>query len=334
MDKIRKRIDDARNIKESSLNTYMSCVKKLFRELKEKDETEPKNLDFIKDYDKVIETINSEKSLSSKKIKLTTVLVLLGIDEDKDKAEIKELYKKFNTKLQDLNNQYMSFLKEQRKTPAQEKNWVEFDKIIKITNNLMQDIKNRELQDKKELTNQEFRLLQQYVVLRTYLTFPIRNDFADMKVLSLSKYNKLPEEERRDNNFLVINKGKKEFRLNQFKNIKTLGSRVYKIPAKLNRVINLWFKFNTSGYYLVKKDRVTPLTPNGITKFFNVLFKKYTGKLVSTSLLRHIMISHHLKNEKTLKEIEAEEKKVSDLYMHSKRLNNLYRKIDRSFTRL
>jgi len=100
------------------------------------------------------------------------------------------------------------------------------------------------------------------------------------------------------------------------------------IPKNLNRIINLWLKHNKSGWYLVKTDRETPMNPNTITKFLNKIFQKHTGKKISTSMLRHIMISHHLKNTKSIKQEEDEAKQIENKFLHSKGINQLYRKIE------
>ena len=90
----------------------------------------------------------------------------------------------------------------------------------------------------------------------------------------------------------------------------------------------MWLKYNKSGYYLTNSDRKSPINSNGITKFLNKIFMKEFNKKISTSMLRHIQISHLNKDKPTIKEIEKKEQKVEDKFMHSKAVNELYRKID------
>jgi hypothetical protein len=284
--------------------------------------------DFLQDYDKVMNVVNEEKKITSKKNKLTAILVALNADNPKNT----ELIDKYGNDLKSLSEKYLSFLKTQKKTETQEKNWIEYKDLIKIINKVMRQVREKELTKKKEgdeLTNKEFDLLQQYVILRTYIEFPLRNDFADMRVMKNEEFERLPKSETEKNNYLVVySNTKKEFHINQFKNQKYIGSKVLKIPNPLNRVINLWLKHNKSGYYLVKTDRKTPMSPNGITKFLNKIFLKYTGKKISTSMIRHIVISKTLKGEKTIKQKEEEAKKIEDKFFHSKNVNQLYRKVD------
>lgn len=322
------RIKKTRTIKEASCNTYMSALKKIRKKIiTDKPLTgEIMDTDFLQDYDKVMKVINEEKKITSKKNKLTAILVALNADNPKNE----ELIDKYGNELKSLSEKYLTFLKTQKKTETQEKNWIEYNDLIKIINKVMRQVKEKEItQKKEELTNKEFDLLQQYLVLRTYIEFPLRNDFADMKVMDYNDFVKIPKTETEKNNYLVVySDNKKEFHINQFKNKRYLGSKVLTIPPPLNRVINLWLKHNKSGYFLVKTDKKTPMSPNGITKFLNRIFLKYTGKKISTSMIRHIVISKTLRGEKTIKQKEEEAKKIEDKFFHSNAVNELYRKVD------
>lgn len=324
------RIKKTRNIKNASCNTYMSALKKIRKKIitDKPLNGEIMDTDFLQDYDKVMKVVNEEKKITSKKNKLTAILVALNADNPKNT----KLIDKYGNDLKSLSEKYLSFLKTQKKTETQEKNWIEYKDLIKIINKVMRQVKEKELTKKKEgdeLSNKEFDLLQQYVILRTYIEFPLRNDFADMRVMKNEDFEKLPKNETEKNNYLVVySNTKKEFHINQFKNQKYIGSKVLNIPSPLNRVINLWLKHNKSGYYLVKTDRKTPMSPNGITKFLNKIFLKYTGKKISTSMIRHIVISKTLKGEKTIKQKEEEAKKIENKFFHSKNVNQLYRKVD------
>jgi hypothetical protein len=52
------------------------------------------------------------------------------------------------------------------------------------------------------------------------------------------------------------------------------------------------------------------------------------GKTISTSLLRHIVISFMRASDPTIKEQEKKEKEIEEKFMHSGSMNQRYRKID------
>jgi hypothetical protein len=305
-----------KGIKDNTIRTYTLTLKKLKKELGNKDN---ECYDFLDEYDKVIKHIENNK-ITTQKNKLTAIIVLLKSNENPNK----KLIEKYSTKLDELNKKYMDFLKTQEKTETQKKNWLEYADLVKLTNKLMLKVKAEGIKNKSELDKKEFDLLKQLVVLKTYMTYPLRNDFADMKII---KKKDLKNEDK-NKNYLVLDGNKKEFHINAYKNKDRLGSRIYKVDNKLNRVINLWLKHNKSGYYLPQNDKKTPMNPNNLTKFLNKIFKKEFNKSISTSMIRHITISHLLKDKKTLKEQEKENKEIENKFLHSKGINDLYRKVD------
>lgn len=326
VNQLEQSIKDSRNIKDTSLKTYISALAKLKKTLEPDKDSQLNDTMFLQDFKKVMDVINSEKKITSKKNKLTAIIVALNSDKLKNES----LIAKFNNVLKDLGEKYTSFLKKQQKTETQQKNWLNYEDLITVANKLMRDVKNSEIKDKEKISKKECDMLQQLVILRTYLTFPLRNDFANMKIVDNKKYKKIPEAEKKLNNYLVLSpKNKKEFKINQYKNEKFLGEKSMDVPPTLNRIINLWLKYNKSGYYLIKCNKDEPMNPNGITKYLNKIFLKYYKKKISTSMIRHIIISHSLEGEKTIKEKEADEKKIKDTYLHSGPINDLYRKVDK-----
>lgn len=308
------------NIKQSSLKTYIISLKNLRKSIDNKSDLD--NTDFLKDYDKIIENIKNMK-ITSKKNRITSILVALSSDNKIDN----ELIDKYQKLLKKLNDEYNIFLKTQKKTESQQKNWLDYEDLVMVFNEIMKNVKNNKITTKTTLNNEEFDLLQTLIILRTYLDYPLRNDFADMKIINIKEYKKLDNND--ENNYLLLqNNNKKKFILNDFKNKKKIGKKILEITPSLNKLINIWLKYNKSGWFLVKKDRINPLNPNNITKYLNKIFYKRTGKKISSSLIRHIIISNLSKNEPTILEEEEKNNKIENKFLHSKTMNKLYRKID------
>ncbi len=323
MDKLKKLITDSRKIRDSSVITYMSNLKKIHKNVSD----EPmQNFDFLLDFDKIMKIIESEKVLTSRKNRLTSVLVALNT-YDKDEKMTK-LIKQYSDELKKMNETYFNFLKEQKKTEKQEANWVEYADLVKVFNELKKEAKHRGLINKKKsnIGDKDFELLQQLLILITYLNFPVRNNFANMKVVSRGEYSR--DNNKHKHNYLVVGSKGRKFYFNNFKNSTHLGPKIYDVPQDLNKLINIWLHYNTSGYYLTKRDRETPMNSNGITKIMNRIFKKRTGKNISTSMLRHIIITEMNKGKKTIKELENEKKEIENKFMHSVGMNQLYLNFD------
>ena len=317
-----KLIKNSRDIKESSCLTYLSALKKIKKQV----DGNIKLIDvkFLEDFNNIMNIINKEKKITSKKNKLTAVLVALNSDKEK----YKDLIDKYGIKLKELGDKYMNFLKTQTKTETQKKNWIQYKELIYIINKIKNEIQDKNIIKKTKLDNDEFNTLQQYIVIRTYLDNPLRNDFANMKVIKKDDYDKLTYNNKNNYNYLVKNGNNKQFMINQFKNRKYMGPKILQIKPQLNKLINLWLKFNTSGWFFVQTDKQTPLSPNYITKILNRIFKKYANKKISSSLLRHIIISKALEGKPTIKQKEKEEKDIENKFFHNGMMNDLYRKID------
>jgi len=172
------------NIKQCSLNTYLISLKNLRKKIDNK--TELNNTNFLNDFDKINDILKNDK-LTTKKNKITAILVALGADNKKND----KLIDKYQKKLKNLNDEYSAFLKTQKKTETQEKNWLDYEDLVDIYNDVMKDVKHNKITKKDKLNDKEFDLLQQVLILRTYLDFPLRNDFADMKIINSKEYEKL-----------------------------------------------------------------------------------------------------------------------------------------------
>lgn len=316
MEKLKNEILKCRDIKKSSLNTYLSSIKIL---KKKYDNTEFKNLKFLQNTDKILNIIDDEKSITTKKNRLTAILVVLGCSKQLNKKYI-DIYDK---KLKEYNIEYMNFLKKQEKTDKQKNNWVEYEDIVKLISSLKTWINNLKLFNKKNLSNKDFNILQEYVLLNTYLNYPIRNDYANMPIFKLDDYNKLNSDIQLKNNYLILDGSDMYFYLNNFKNVKKIGTKKIKINDELKEILNKWLNVNDTKYFILKSNRMNPINENGLTKYLNNIFMKYFNKKVGSSLIRHIIISHKLKNEKTIKQKEA----FADNFLHSSFVNELYRKV-------
>ena len=307
------------NLKDSSVNLYLTNLKKIYREIECEGRKETicnfDNLNFLDDYDRVMQSL-ADENVNTKKNRLIAIVVSLQATDGN-----KKLIERYTKEMIELANQSNEQYKKQEKSQKQVDNWVEYEDLVNLANNMLGRLKKHSILSKDELTRDEYNLLQEYVVLRFYLTFPLRNDIADVKVIQ----NK--DEDNKKDNYLLVNGDDVSLLLNDYKTVKTFGPQEYKIDNKFSKIIKIFFKHNKSGFFITKSNRTEAITPNGITKLLNRLFKRELDKTISTSMLRHITASHDRKNDKTLEELEALKKKIEKKYLHSESTNHTYRKI-------
>ena len=308
------------NLKDSSVNLYLTNLKKIYRQIECEGRKEAicnfDNLNFLNDFDKVMESLADENSNTKKNRLIAIVVSLQASDGDK------KLIEKYTKEMIDLANKSNENYRRQEKSQKQKDNWVEYQDLVNLANTMLSRLKKHSILSKDELSRAEYNLLQEVVILRFYLSFPLRNDLADVKVID-SK-----EKDDKTNNFLLLDGDNISLLLNDYKTAKTFGAQEYKIDKKFSKIIRIFLKHNTSGFFITKTNRTEAITPNGITKLLNRLFQRELNKNISTSMIRHITASHDRRNDKTLAQIEELKRKVEKRFLHSDSTNHLYRKID------
>jgi len=321
MTTLKEKIMTKRNIGENSVKQYLRCLNALKKSIGQTEEDEM--CECLTDFDKVMKYINSLEKMTTRKNKLTAVVVAL------DSCEVdKNIVDKYKDALKKTNDEYNLFLNKQVKTETQKKNWIEYPELVKVANDLLNMVKA--FKNKDNLSKMEYDVLLKCVLLQTHLEFPLRNDLSEVKIIKQVDYNKLKDKTKE--NYLVIqNKPlKMTFYFNHFKNHKSLGSLTMPVPKKLVNLYKIYFKHNKSDNFLTSiQDRQSPITSNRQTKLFNDLFKQYyPDKSISSSLIRHIIISHLTKGEPTIKQKQEKKEKIKVKFQHSEKTNDTYRKID------
>ena len=307
------------NLKDSSVNLYLTNLKRIYREIECEGKKEAicnfDNLNFLDDFDRVMESLADENTNTTKN-RLIAIVVSLQATKANPK-----LVEKYTKEMIELANQSNENYRRQEKTEKQKENWVNYEDLVRLANSMLSRLKKHSILSKDELTRAEYNLLQEYIVLRFYLSFPLRNDLADVRIISDKS-----EDDKKDN-FLLVDGENISLILNDYKTAKTFGPQEYNIDKKFSKIIRIFLKHNKSGFFITKSNRTEAITPNGITKLLNRLFKRELDKTISTSMIRHITASHDRKNDKTLAELELLKKKVEKKYLHSDSTNQLYRKV-------
>ena len=314
MDFLKYKIESSRNIKPNSLKAYLISIKKLNEYITNK---EYKNLDFLKDEEKVLEKLETLK-LTTQKNYLSAVIVALSAFKDKYEDDLKT----YRKRLDELNEKYNSEIKKNEKTEKQDKNWVSMKELRKVMNSFKNDLKERGAFGKEELSRRELDLMQRWVVASLYLTDdnpPIRLDYGNMRIISEKDFDKLKEDDLEKNYLVVKNRASKYFHFGDYKTEKTYNKKEIKVGKKLNSVLNIWLKHNKRGA-LLYDTKGNPMSSNTLGKYIKKTFEK-TGKEVSVNMLRHIYISEKFPPQK-----EQEKEDVASKMMHSKDTQNTYSK--------
>lgn len=280
--------------KDNSIKSYVICINKLH------GDTAYDNLDFLKDKDKIMDKINDLENMTTRKNYLNAVCVSLSAvgEDNKFYLDIKR----------EIANEYNSFLDKNLMTPKQEKNWLSISEMNSIPTNLFKEIKKLKLLKKhpNDLNSEEKMLIQDYLIGLLYTELPpIRLDYSPMKIISDMR------EDNNETNFLYIkNKSNKSFIINNFKNAKSKGKQIIRLPKKINKIVNEWLLINKSNHFLINKEGAA-LSENLLGKYISRVFT-IGERSASLNILRHVVASDCVDITQTKKQ-----KDVADAMCHS-----------------
>ena len=275
-------------ISKNSLSNYVRNIS-ILNEKKPID-----NLNFLKDTDKILHLIK-DKKVTTKRTMLTAVTVLLGAINDNKFNETMEFYQK---KLKEMSDEINSNYVKGEKTDKEEKNWLTYDELKEIQREYAKDIDELNLRKATTITPKNNKKLLYYLISSLYtLHPPIRLNWAMMKVIK----NK---NEMKDKENYLLNSGtfSKTVYLNDFKNVKVIGTQSFKLSKALCKVINLYLKFN-NGEYLLNNTRGHPMSANSLSKMLPLVFSK-DGKNVNLNLIRKSAVNDLIDHEQLKKEQE------------------------------
>lgn len=318
------KIKNTREISDNSLNTYNNNLKKLYKLItdKDKDKLEVEDMEKFKNVKTVMNILKDKLKPSTQKNYLVAVLVGLRCCDKKYEKEIDE----YSLQIQKLSDNINDNYDENSKSQSQKENWLDHKEILKVLKELKADVNGKGILNAPSVSDKDLDLLQQYLVLSIYSGKyfpPVRNDFSDMKIIMEKNYN--PEKDKK--NYFVVKKGNPYFVLNSYKTARKYGTQKIEVNNNdLKSLIKKWIKLNPTDYFLINVSNKTPMTPNGISKYIQKIFKRKRNKSISSSLLRSIYITDKYENNNLT---QKEKKDIAKEMLHSKSMSEqVYNKIE------
>jgi len=274
---------------DSSMRNYKSHIKKL------NNDSLPSDLFFLKKNKVSIMKKLKLMKLNTRKsylITISTALKALGTEP--------LLLKYYDKQLLKDNNQYKKEKEQHYLNENEAKNWSNLKQLKKdVLSHYKKELTSMGvLKDpiKESLTKDEILILQKYLVSALYLLTPaLRSDYIMDIIYNLNDNNK-------KDNFLYVRSDKtKYFILNNFKTQKSIGSQKIKVPSSINKILNIWIKYNKERLQfnnsLLLNSEHKSLTSNGLVKLVPNVFLP-SGKHITISLLRKIWISEKVDGSK------------------------------------
>jgi hypothetical protein len=280
MDKIKEYISNKRNtLSDSSVNTYASILKNLYKRVFENTEYD---LDlFDSEYKRVLEFLKDMPPNRRKTILSALVIIT-------NRKEYREVM------MEDVKD-YNKQIDKQEMTETQKENWIQGGEITSMYDTLRRDAEL--LFKKKNLSPADLQQIQQYVILSLlggiYIAPRRSKDYTDFRIKNVNK--------EKDN---YIEKNNLVF--NSYKTAKTYGKQQVEIPKELKTILTKWIKINPTEYLLFDING-NPLSSVKLNQRFN----KMWGKKVSVNNMRHTYLTE--KYAKVSEENKKLQKEMSNM---------------------
>ena len=276
---------EKRNMSESSILQYIKVLLNLYKKIHGNEKLN--SLKFLKDLELIEKTIKENYKETSQKNIYNILRSILY--PHKEKKGFKNVYDFYKEKSEDINKEIIKNVSQNKKTDTQEKNWITWDEVKKIQDDLKTE--TNKIISKKNIGSSEYETLLKNVVLHLYTELPPRrNEYQHLLIVPNS-------DDLDDNkNYYVKDEGK--FILNNYKTSKKYGKQIIEVPDNLTTAINNYLQYHTlfnaskkkKNYeipFLVNKSGVPLTQVNSLTRLLNKIFKKNIG----ASMLRHIYLS-------------------------------------------
>ena len=292
-DKIRQNRESfGKTVKDSSLKVYVKNITKI-NEIMNDGETKG-GAEWLDPMENVLKKLE-ERGLNFTTVRnyLNAILLYLFVlsDDLEEKGKYDKLIKTYEKERDKLNLKYEELNASGSWTSNQEQNMISKEELCKVITQIGTEIKQQNLKKTLVINTKQKGLLQAYLLLNIHSQLPMRNELGNCLVMKKREYNKESEENKNKLNYLIIEKSKMYFSLNDYKTNKTYQERYIEVPAPLKKTIRFYLRFFPGDKYLLAKFDGSPIGSNNVSQLLTKQFKKRLGKSVSTTLLRKLYLS-------------------------------------------
>ena len=279
------------HLKMSSMKTYVTIIEKLHEAMY--DHRSIQDLHWlVTDKERIMKMLLLKPDSTNRNY-LNAITIFLQ-HENRDTYRDLQEWQEYSQARDDLNDKMAKAIQLNLRTDRQKKNWITPEEYQHVLDQIESTLRQSKIFSAKcdSLSRDQARKYQEYVLLRLYEKVPSRNDFATVCVITKRQYN---ENHHDDKNYLVLERDNYHFMLHDWKT-KTaeLDQRQILLSPRLQKVIRLFLrKFSSRPYLFMNSSGDGPLTRNGLTKLMVNVFKQfYPDRSISTTMLRHVFLTH------------------------------------------
>ena len=266
IEEVSKVIREARpNIKDNTIRMYATNLNKL------RQGFDTEEYKFLTNIEAVKEKLTEYHYTTQRNYYNSIIIFLMAIN---DKQELNKIIEEYNELRDSLNKQYEDFNATGVISDKQKRNFIKLEEVNKMIGEMGEDIRINKLKKKGEISAKEKQLIMVYILFNIYTRLPMRNDVAGMEAITKRQYNALSEEDKKEKNYLIVEKNRMKFVVNQFKTSSKYKELNIDIPKDLEKYLRVWVRINGMGV-LFKSTTDKPLTRNALIQLLIRTSKKY-----------------------------------------------------------
>ncbi len=297
--------------KRSSCRTYASVIKRVAKQF-----GKGYNPDMKWSHDKSIlpKIKKFDTTLNVKRNLVNAMLNSLKLHENDT------LYKQYSAYLVELNKEVDEFAKSGKLTDKQQKNYLSYDKIIKLRRLIGRKVRLAQAYKREKVTPQTHKLITQWIVLNLYtLLPPVRLSWA---TVSFHNEKGIGNARQQLGNYLAIRRGKWRVYWNDHKSSKKHGTVEVEIPKNLERVLRPYIRYLKKNFpdnaRLLLNSRLEPMSKPSLSLFLQSLFYAHFRKKIGSQAIRRIFLSHKYRNQ------DKERSEVARQMLHDESTQRLF----------
>ena len=283
------KILNERGLKESTIKTYKTNLKKLLADLGVNYD----GANFIKKNKAKVLALLETKSKSVRKNYLSVMLVILSPIRKNPPPPNKAIYEEFNKLLLGLNEKYNEQLATKELSVKEQDNFITWADIVKKRDELVEKLLSIPT-DISLLTKAEKLLIQDAVILGIYTYNPPRRlIYAKSKMITEEQMNAMTEDELNNLVALVFKDGEPVYFHFGKLATKSKAKRNIHVPIEqetFKDLLKLWREVNTTDNLLYNQS-FNKISENYLTQQLKRIFSKVYKKNISVVMLRKIFLS-------------------------------------------
>jgi hypothetical protein len=279
-----KNLMEGGNRKQTTIDSYERRLKTL------NNGEELDNLSFLYDYDVILEKIQKYKITTQRNFIIAIVSVLKNI------KTMKSMYDKYSKLL----DQYNTELKTNNtKSETQKDNWISQDDVVKVYNELYDQVYPILCNKKSNITENNFNRITQLILLSLFV---LQQPRRLLDYLSMVIVRKLPKEMDKELNYYDVSNGVMYF--NNYKTSGTYNTQEVDVNERLQELLKCYISIHPTKltaknqiYMLCNYDGSKINNVSTLTRILNKIFMNAVGKRISSNMLRNIFLTDTFKTD-------------------------------------